>query len=621
LASSHQSAEPKRQVTTGCGMTWAFYNEIDPYCAEWLRNLIRAGHIAPGYVDERSILDVNPDDLREFGQCHFFAGLGAWSLAFRKAGIPDDWPWWSGSAPCQPFSGAGKGGGFADERHLWPAFDWLIGQRRPDVVFGEQVSSPDGRSWYDLVSSDLEGHGYACGAVIAPAAGVGAFHQRHRMYWCAALADAGQSTGERNARNVFAAQTRFGGARIVDGNLSERHQHGGDAYGMADAASARRLGAQPDAEGDSRNEARLRLSSAVSGFGSVAEPDEGERRRWAEHGGGFLDGSDSGRAEDHGQPAGRGGTEFLADDDDDDERLEGRAGAVERGAQRAAGPRSVDGELADAAGSRHDRSLGDAKGDPRDKAWLRVSSSFSGPNGQQSSAIDAPWRDADWLLCRDGKWRPVSPSAQQMVDGSAPSLGRVRPETVASFKEALDAYVVESKIDEDSLLRGLFDCLSAEAKCCWTAGRIPGLCEAPFLLAFLRQLKEQGWRDEIGVPASRAESDKANLRSVRLGSRTTRSPHRLGLEEQRNAESSDVVFLLSSFLARATRQAWSEAYEAYAETQNPLTTKAKARIGRLRAYGNAIVWMQASEFIKAYLDITRTVETDVRPVRVDDLFG
>ena len=30
----------------------AYYNEIDPYAAQWLRNLINAGHIAPGIVDE-----------------------------------------------------------------------------------------------------------------------------------------------------------------------------------------------------------------------------------------------------------------------------------------------------------------------------------------------------------------------------------------------------------------------------------------------------------------------------------------------------------------------------------------------------------------------------------------
>lgn len=41
----------------------AYYNEVDPNAAQWLRNLIAAGHIAPGDVDERSIEDVHPMSL------------------------------------------------------------------------------------------------------------------------------------------------------------------------------------------------------------------------------------------------------------------------------------------------------------------------------------------------------------------------------------------------------------------------------------------------------------------------------------------------------------------------------------------------------------------------------
>src|SRR5688572_19163051 len=117
----------------------AYYNENDPFAAAWLRELIARGLIAPGDVDERSILDVRASDIRSYVQCHFFAGIGGWSYALRLAGWDDTRPVWTGSCPCQPFSAAGKQQGEADERHLWPVFGALIRQRRPAVVFGEQV--------------------------------------------------------------------------------------------------------------------------------------------------------------------------------------------------------------------------------------------------------------------------------------------------------------------------------------------------------------------------------------------------------------------------------------------------------------------------------------------------
>ena len=248
----------------------AYYNEIDPFAAQWLRNLIAGGHIAPGEVDERSIEDVTPDDLRGFTQCHFFAGIGVWSHSLRLAGWPDDKPVWTGSCPCQPFSAAGKGDGFADERHLWPHFFHLISELRPQHVFGEQVASGNANTWFDLVQADLEGMEYAFGIVPFAAAGVGAPHIRERVYWV--------------------ANTEGSGWR-------ERIE----------------------------NIAGVRIGNA----------EEGKAGRFAEHGG-MVD-------------------EFR--------------------------PLEVNGF----------------------------------------------WRDADWLLCRDGKWRPVEPGTFPLVDGAAARLGRVEP--------------------------------------------------------------------------------------------------------------------------------------------------------------------------------------------------
>ncbi len=156
-----------------------YYNEIDPYAAQWLRNLSDAEYIAQGDVDERSIADVQPSDLRGFRQCHFFAGIGGWSLALRLAGWPDDRPVWTGSCPCRPHSSAARGRNV--ERDLWPEQRRLIVECRPGHFFGEQVD--EARAWLDGVASDLEALDYTFRARVLPAYSVGEDHGRERIYF------------------------------------------------------------------------------------------------------------------------------------------------------------------------------------------------------------------------------------------------------------------------------------------------------------------------------------------------------------------------------------------------------------------------------------------------------
>lgn len=166
----------------------ALFNEIEPYAAAWSRNLVAAGEIAHGIVDERSIRDLKPADVASYRQFHAFSGIGIWSRALRDAGWPDALPIWTGSAPCQPWSSAGKRGGEADARHLWPDWFRLIRACGPALVVGEQVASKDGYRWLDGVAGDFERSGYKFTATELSAAAIGAPHRRQRIYFAAVLA-------------------------------------------------------------------------------------------------------------------------------------------------------------------------------------------------------------------------------------------------------------------------------------------------------------------------------------------------------------------------------------------------------------------------------------------------
>ena len=208
----------------------AYYNEFEPYAAAWLRNLIAARHIAAGDVDERPIQEVKADDLKGYTQCHFFAGIGGWSLALRLAGWPDDRPVWTGSCPCQPFSVAGSGKAQADDRHLWPEWYRLIKESKPTIIFGEQVDRAIAFGWLDDVFQGLEAEGYACGSAVLSASACERGHSRERIFF----------VGDAEYNGQPAAQVQGSDGKAIHPRATESHnasqsKGAGDILPMANA--------------------------------------------------------------------------------------------------------------------------------------------------------------------------------------------------------------------------------------------------------------------------------------------------------------------------------------------------------------------------------------------------
>lgn len=211
----------------------AYYNEIDKFAAQWLRELIKAGLIADGEVDERDIREVQPCELKGFNQCHFFAGIGGWSLALRLAGWPDDRPVRTVSAPCQPWSVAnvwdGGGKGDRDDRDLWPDFTRIERELEPATIFGEQVADAIRWGWLDRALVGLEKRAYSCGACVLPAAALWAAHERNRVWFVAHPGGQGRQrfkSVERLPIPARAALTVDGDTlarawRALDGDLSD----------------------------------------------------------------------------------------------------------------------------------------------------------------------------------------------------------------------------------------------------------------------------------------------------------------------------------------------------------------------------------------------------------------
>ena len=91
----------------------------------------------------------------------------------------------TGGFPCQPFSVAGKRKGTDDDRYLWDETIRVVRECKPKWFIGENVEGlvniQDGMVLRQ-VQDDLEKEGFEVQCLIIPASGIGAWHQRKRIW-------------------------------------------------------------------------------------------------------------------------------------------------------------------------------------------------------------------------------------------------------------------------------------------------------------------------------------------------------------------------------------------------------------------------------------------------------
>ena len=200
-----------------CGWENAFWCETNPFCRRIL-----------GYYFNKSkgYGDIKETDFREWR-----GGVDVLTAGF----------------PCQPFSTAGRRGGSADDRYLWPEVirvirevrpTWFVGENVAGItsmvqpgsevevessktLFGEDCRETVLRQQYvvETICDDLEQAGYTIVPVIIPACSVGAPHRRDRVFFMAQRADAGIEGVQRGRKNgVYELRA----VAHTDGKLLER---------------------------------------------------------------------------------------------------------------------------------------------------------------------------------------------------------------------------------------------------------------------------------------------------------------------------------------------------------------------------------------------------------------
>tara|TARA_R100000008_G_scaffold23080_1_gene12331 strand:- start:2641 stop:3690 length:1050 start_codon:yes stop_codon:yes gene_type:complete len=122
----------------------------------------------------------------------------------------------TGGFPCQPFSVAGKRRGTEDDRFLWDETIRIVSEQKPKWFIGENVEGiiniQDGMV-FRQIHDDLESEGFEVQSLVIPASGVGAWHQRKRV-WIIANSNGGlrgrrrtiEQSGENEVRRIYSSK-------------------------------------------------------------------------------------------------------------------------------------------------------------------------------------------------------------------------------------------------------------------------------------------------------------------------------------------------------------------------------------------------------------------------------
>ena len=180
----------------------------------------------------------------------------------------------TGGFPCQPFSVAGKRRGTDDDRYLWDETIRIIRECKPRWFIGENVEGiiniQEGMVLRQ-VQDDLEKEGFQVQCLVIPASGIGAWHQRKRV-WIVAHSNSNRDRHEIRGSN--------GEEKEIQGEYREKDNTTGKPFGadtnVSNSNSRLSIG--------ENEEVQARRDTINDGGKDVPNTNSFGHRRWSSEG-------------------------------------------------------------------------------------------------------------------------------------------------------------------------------------------------------------------------------------------------------------------------------------------------------------------------------------------------